>query len=344
MRRTARIAVAATASLVLFTGCASSRGRSAPDWVTGESARYPKDAYLTGVGSGGDRRAAEDQAYTAVSRIFQAEVSQRTREWERYLQTGAGPQATVRRNVEIDQLTAVSTNKVVENVRIAESWRDERSATDWALAVMDRRQASAALRQRIASLDLELEELLKQARDSQRKLGKVRALRQAVDTVLLRDAASTQLRVVSPSGLTPDALTPLAPLRQELQDFLANNFRITLDVSGTDAERVRAAVMEGLTRQGLPISPQPVANADVVIQGVVDFTPLDLGPQTKFVRWTARFQVTDPATGQVIGSVDREGREGHVTASEAEARARRQAQQEVVDDLSGKIAGYIFDK
>jgi len=344
MRRTARIALAVAGSIVLSTGCASTRGGSAPGWVAGESARYPRETYLTGVGFGDSRATAEDRAYAAISRIFEAEVNQRTHEWERYLQTEAGRETTIRRSVGIEQLTAVSTKKVVENVRIAETWKDERSGTDYALAVIDRRQASAALRQRITSLELDLEELLKQARESQTKLGKVRALHQAVDDVLLRDAYNTQLRVVNPSGLAPDLLTRLGPIRQELQEFLVKNFRITLEVTGKDADRVRSAVMESLTRQGLPVSRDQVTDADVAIKGVVDFMPLDLGQPTKFVRWTARFQVIDPATGQVIGSVDREGREGHVTASEAEARARRQAQQEVVADLSSQIAGYIFDK
>src|SRR5262249_37895737 len=157
---------------------------------------------------------------------------------------------------------------------------------------------------------------------------------QAVDDVLLRDAYNAQLRVVNPSGLAPDMLTRLGPIQQELQEFLAKNFRITLEVSGKEGDRVRSAVMGSLRRQGVPVSRDQATDADVAIKGAVDFMPLDLGQPTKFVRWTARFQVIDPATGQVIGSVDREGREGHVTAAEAEARARRQAQQELVEDLS----------
>ena len=68
-----------TAVLILI-GClvclpeSSALGRAGrgkpPAWVAGGSAEYPEKRYLTGVGQGETRRAAEDQAYAAIARPF----------------------------------------------------------------------------------------------------------------------------------------------------------------------------------------------------------------------------------------------------------------------------------
>lgn len=312
-----------------------------PDWVHGESGQYPRERFLTGVGSGEARKAAEDGAYAALSRIFAAEVSQRTREWEKYFQTDAGDKTASQREIEMDQLTAVSTNKILENVTIAETYLDKSTQTHYALAIMDRQKAGSALRERITFLDLEVEELLKTARRTEHKLEKVRALHKAVKTLLLRDAYNTELRVVSNTGKGSESLNRLAGIQQELESFLTQNFRIILQIGGQENDRIRMAVMEGLDRQGLPVSLEAHLNADVVVKGTVEFEPVEM-PQGKFIRWIASFELADPSTGQVIGSVNRQGREGHLTASEAEARAVRAAQQELVENLSSKLASFIF--
>ena len=324
---------------VVFTG--EVPADSFPDWIHGESSRFSRERYLTGVGSGDTREAAEDGAYAALSRIFAAEISQRSREWEKYLQVDVGGKTILQRDISIDQLTTVSTKKVLENVFIAENYLDEKTQVHYALAVMDRRQAGSALRERITSLDLEVEELLKRARKTGHKLEKVRLLHRAIRTILLRDAYNTELRVVNPTGRGSEPLTHMGGIRQELQNFLTRNFRIRVEVNGKESDRIREAIVEGLNRHGLAVSLGDVAEVDVVIKGSVSFQPVEM-PQAEFVRWTASFDLNDASTGQVIGSVNRHGREGHLTASEAQARALRAARRELSQEISSRLAAYIF--
>jgi len=324
-----------------FIGLAVATEAREPDWIHGSSSQYPSELYLIGVGYGDNRKAAEDAAYAALARIFKAEIQARTTEWENYLQTDAQGETQASRQFRMDQATTVSTQKVLENVRITEVWRDESTAVHYALAVMDRRQAGSALRERITALDLTLEELLKQAREAKDKLRKVRALHQAIETLLLRDAYRADLRIVNPrsTGLEPPA--QMASVRQTLQDFLNRSFRITVEVSGKHSERIRSALVEALNAQGLPVSRQSDPDADVVVVGTVAFEPVEMS-QAKFVRWSVSFELRDLATRQVIGNVNRQGREGHLTALEAEARAVRAAQQELVEHLTSRIVHFIY--
>ncbi|NJL16935.1 MAG: hypothetical protein HC938_06775 [Nitrospira sp.] len=52
--------------------------------------------------------------------------------------------------------------------------------------------------------------------------------------------------------------------------------------------------------------------------------------------------MTDVVTGQVIGTVARGGREGHLTAREATAKTLRVMQHVVSSDVAKAIAAHIF--
>tara|TARA_Y100000294_G_scaffold112245_1_gene104103 strand:- start:285 stop:923 length:639 start_codon:yes stop_codon:yes gene_type:complete len=206
---------------------------------------------------------------------------------------------------------------------------------------MDRQKAEISLRQRVSALDLELEGLLKVARESDHKLQRVRLLHKAAGKIFLRDTYNTQLRVVSDAGKGKEPLTAISELQEELQDFLSRNFRILLVVTGPESESVRTAVVEGLSSHGLTVSYKDTPNADVRIDGSIDFLPVEM-PQAKFVKWKASFEIKDLSTGQIIGSVIHGGREGHIDETLAEARALKAAQNELSKDISNRLARYIF--
>jgi len=351
--RILRAGVILSAGLCMVLGLASLvRAAAPPDWVNGPSKKYPDAVYLTGVGYADTRQAAEDRAYAAISKIFAAEINSKTQEWEKYLQTDAKGRTEDSRQINIEQATEVSTKKVLENVTIAETWLDESKAVYYVLAVMDRQHAASALRDRISSLDLKVEELLKQAKQGDRKLQTVRALHSAVANLLLREAYNTELRVVNPAGRGSESGVSLAAVNQDLREFLSKNFKIMVEVTGANGELIRNAIVEGLTRQGLPVVSAGLTPADfqpdLLVKGSVTLEPVQMAaggpPRTHFVRWAASFDLTDEASQQVIGSVARQGREGHLTQSEAEARALRTAEQEVSDDVGRQIAEFIYGK
>ena len=321
-----------------------------PDWVGGSSKKHPAAGYLTGVGYGDTRQAAEDRAYAAISKIFKAEIDSKTQEWEKYLQSDAKGQTDSRRQVGIEQATSVSTQKVLENVAIAETWLDESKAVYYALAVMDRPHAAATLRDRITSLDLKVDELLKESRESDNKLRTVQSLHAAIQNLLLREAYNTELRIIDPAGKGSEGMVNLAAVGRDLRQYLAKNFKIVVEVAGPHHERIRAAIVEGLNRQGFPVAPvgrEPVErDADLVIKGVVAFEPVEMpgggSKRTRFVRWSAAFDLTDQSSKRVIGSVAQQGREGHLTSSEAESRALRVAEQAMAEEISRRIAEFIY--
>lgn len=308
---------------------------------------YPSTQYLTGVGQSDTRSSAEDQAYAAVARIFKAEVAAQAQDWESYLVVENRGVSNAERRLTIDHVTKVSTDKVLENVRIADAWYDSDRRLHYALGVMNRSQAEAALMEKISALDHAIDADVAESRQATDKLAKVRALRRAGRSLVMREAYNTDLRVIRLSGQGLPSAYQVSELSGELEQFLATNLVLAVQVSGDHAEPVGRALSEGLIREGLHVTTKTEREEDgspeLIVRGTVRLFPIETrDPNFKYVRWCSDFEVVEPGTRRVVGATARGGREGHLTEREATAKALRVMQQELSSDVAKAIAAHVF--
>ncbi|MGB4069929.1 MAG: LPP20 family lipoprotein [Nitrospira sp.] len=329
------------------TGCTWFTGKGKPGWVDGRSADYPSSQYLTGVGQADTRSNAEDQAYAAVARIFKAEVAAQAKDWESYWVVENHGVSNAERRLTIDSVTKVSTDKVLENVRIADVWYDSKSRVYYALSVMNRPQAEASLMEKVAALDRTIDTDVTESRQAIDKLAKVRALRRAGRNLVLREVYNTDLRVIRPSGQGTSSAYQVNELSGELEQFLATNLVLAVQVSGDHAEPVGRALAEGLIREGLRVTTKMEGEEggapELIVRGTVRLFPIEVrDPHFKYVRWCSDFEVVEPGTRRVVGATAHGGREGHLTEREATAKTLRVMQQELSSDVAKAIAAHIF--
>jgi hypothetical protein len=329
------------------TGCTWFTGKGKPGWVDGRSADYPSSQYLTGVGQADTRSNAEDQAYAAVARIFKAEVAAQAKDWESYWVVENHGVSNAERRLTIDNVTKVSTDKVLENVRIADVWYDSESRVYYALSVMNRPQAEASLMEKVAALDRTIDTDVTESRQAIDKLAKVRALRRAGRNLVLREVYNTDLRVIRPSGQGTPSAYQVNELSGELEQFLATNLVLAVQVSGDHAEPVGRALAEGLIREGLRVTTKMEGEdggaPELIVRGTVRLFPIEVrDPHFKYVRWCSDFEVVEPGTRRVVGATAHGGREGHLTEREATAKTLRVMQQELSSDVAKAIAAHIF--
>ena len=328
-------------------GCAWFGGKAKPAWVDGTTSEYPPAQYLTGVGQAADRNTASDQAYAAVARIFKAEVAAQAKDWESYLLIEHRGSSNTERRLTLDNVTKVSTDKVLENVRIMETWYEANKNLHYALAVMNRVQAEAALIERMATLDLAVKADVTESRQTTDKLTKIRDLRRAARNLVLREAYNADLRVIRPSGQGMASAYRVDELSTELEQFLATNLLLGVQVSGDHAEPIQRALAEGLIREGLRVTTETTGgegvSPELLVRGIVEFFPIEVrDPLFKYVRWCSDFDVVETATQRVVGAVTRGGKEGHLTEREATARTLRVVQKEFSWDLAKAIAAHIY--
>jgi len=337
----------------MLVGCAGPHAQ--PAWVEGNSADYPADQYLLGVGQADSRPAAEERAYSAVSRIFTAKVEAESKDWESFLLSEAKGQVSTERRLTLDQLTRVSTDKVLENVRVLDAWTNPKTGQHHVLAGMHRAQAGTALAERIAELDRAVASDLAESRKTADKLLAIRSLRRAVKNLVLREAYNADLRVIRTSGQGTPPPYRVVELTGALEQFMAAHLLVGVEVTGDQIEPVRRAVIEGLIREGLPVTAKPSGpeesaagrsggkQLELLVKGTARLFDANVpDPRFRFVRWCSDFVVLDTGTQQVVGAVSRGGREGHVTSGEATAKAVRVMQQEVSSELAKTLAGYVY--
>ena len=329
------------------TACTWLTGKGKPGWVDGSSVEYPSTHYLTGVGQAETRSNAEDQAYAAVARIFKAEVAAQAKDWESYSLVESRGASNAERRLMIDNVTKVSTDKVLENVRIVDVWYDVDSRLHHALGAMNRAQAEASLMEKVVALDRAIDTDVAESRQATDKLAKVRALRRAGRNLVLREVYNTDLRVIRLSGQGTPSVYQVNELSGELEQFLATNLVLAVQVSGDHAEPVGRALAKGLIREGLHVTTktegEEAGSPEVIVRGTVRLFPIEVrDPNFKYVRWCSDFEVLEPGTGRVLGAMARGGREGHLTEREATAKTLRVMQQELSSDVAKAIAAHIF--
>lgn len=328
--------------VVMVSGCTWFGAKGKPGWVDGTTAEFSSAQYLLGEGQASSKGAAADQAYAAVARIFKAEIAAQAKDWESYLLVENRGSASTERRLTLDQVTNVSTDKVLENVKILDTWYDAHQGTHYALAGMHRGQGEAALLDKIHELDRTIEADLVDARQTTDKLVKVRNLRRATRNLVLREAYNADLRIVRSSGQGAPSSYHVNELSNELDQFLATNLVIAVEVTGDHAEPIQRSLTEGLIREGLHVTAQR-AGSELLVRGTVRIWPIDVrDPRFTYVRWCSDFDVVESATQRIVGAVSRGGKEGHLSDREATAKALRVIQQEFSSDLAKAIASHVF--
>jgi len=247
----------------------------------------------------------------------------------------------------IDRVTQVTTDKVLENVQLLDSWFDRKPRQYYALAGMNRAQAETAMVERLAELDHTIQTQVMEARQTTDTLTHARNLKRAVKNLMLREAYNTDLRVIRSSGQGNPAAYRVVELTNELEEFLATNLGISVEMSGDHADPVQRALMEGLRHEGFSVvdhAPDAgIGSMELRIRGMVRVRPIEVhDPQFRYVRWCADAVVEEGTTHRVIEAVSKGGREGHVTEREAAAKAVRVMQQEFATDLARAVASQVY--
>ena len=175
--------------LWVVTACASALGK--PDWIDNPDKQYPDVQYLTGIGEGDDRESAAAAATAALSAIFESDVDAETRVRESLQQ---GPEGSVLNSLTDIDVVIRSALKL-EGVQIAERWED-RSGRHFALALLDRDEASADLADRMRSQENAIRTKIEFAGSLPTPFEQARALIPVAALAVERDVWAAQYRVL----------------------------------------------------------------------------------------------------------------------------------------------------
>jgi hypothetical protein len=217
-----------------------------PDWVDGDSMEFPREKYLNGVGSSDDRAVAQDRARGEISRIFSSQVTVNTAsqasETTRQASTGKDENSF---SQSVAQSVDTVSKKVLEGVEIRETWQDDASRVWYALAVLDKEKAVAAVSDKITDFDAQVKQWYAQMAQASDKLPKVKAGMKLLALFKVRRDLESDLRVLDGKGM-PNPVDEAAV--RSLAAKAVSELDVAVDMNGAKSREVETGVIKEIGR------------------------------------------------------------------------------------------------
>jgi len=282
-----------------------------PGWVDKPSAVYPDALYVSAVGGGRNRQAAENGAKAALVSYFKQSVSSRITITDSEQQSGG---RTVRSSSDMSMsIDASAALDALIGVEIKAVWNDTKGKTWWAVAVMEKAQG----RERYAA-------------EFNKTVNEINMLINITDGV----SFNTLKKCRSAQGLFPraeiyalilsmldgpDKQDEIIRLTAKVDSTIkqAQSIPVDVRVTGDSGGRIKAAFAKAFTDNGFR-----TGSAHSRFALTVKFS-MEAAPQNKYynTRYTVDAVLQDTQTGAELLTYNTADRESH-PASQADANNR----------------------
>ena len=282
-------------SMLLVGACA--KAPVVPDWIAGNPAAYSSHRYLLGRGEASSTGLARDRARADLAKNFTVQIHEQSRDELLWAQGGEGLQGlqtTISRNIQ------TQTDRLIEGVRIAETWRSEEGGNYHALAVLDRLQMGNRLRARIIQLDNETAENINRARQENLLPNQVSAARNALEAQLKRRHQQTLLTIVDVTGVGIKPKYKLADLKNDF-DGLLNRWEIAPQITQDDLGGGQNLLAGALGNIGV-LHRADAAEADYLLVGQLVSKELNTADGWYWLRGVLTVSLEDRNSKQVFGT------------------------------------------
>jgi len=337
--------ILALTGLTGLLGCASMR--STPDWVNGESAPgYPKQEFVTALGTGENFAAAQDAAKSELSRVFSAKLKSEIELIDR--ESVVDDRAT--QSSDLLTSTRISTEIELQGVEVPLHWLDPRSGETWALAVLDRSKECLRIRSEGSDLITRLAALAAEPSRQANPLVAVRTGAHALKVGVELDQLQARSRVLGSQCLTPRPISTGA-LRARVDSRLRDlSFIVTtqeLDPrtgqSNGPLPQLRERIAGNLTKMGFTVGPATGARV-VPVEARLRLSRVERGSDWVEYRWEGSAEIGSPDPGDpVIIAAESEGAESHPENSTARLRARRKGEQDLSKRLDTLLKAFLAE-
>jgi hypothetical protein len=312
-----------------------------PEWVDGSSLQYPREQYLTGVGSADDRATAEDRARAEISKIFTSQLTVKSdSEASESSKQAAGQKDENSFSQSVAQSVKNVSKKVLEGVEIPETWQDDATREYYALAVLDKSKSVAGITGKISDFDAQVKQWYAQMVQASDKLPKVKAGMKLLDLFKARKDLEADLRVLGGQAM-PDPVDEAA-VSAAAAKALAD-LEVAIDVAGGTSREVETGVVKALNGFGFQATAgAPQGAADILVSGEVQ-TQEAQGTDSRW-KW-ARSYVTvslkDGHSGKVFAQFDSAEKGSSGDYQTAVRRSLANLSKKVGKQVNDAITGYF---
>jgi len=306
-----------------------------PGWVeTGRSMRYVDTEYLTGVGRGPDQSSCERDARAALAKIFEAQISQVSQDWQGHFSRVGNMGLNVKvEAMSVSQLTRVSTDKVLKGTKVVEQWQGE--GTYHCLGGLERMPAARTLREQITLIDAEIKAQIDNGDAAATPTAKFMAYARAMERLQEREALNVDLRIVDPRGVGQPSAIDFAALVSKFTTQ-RGKIKVGLKLTGTKASRIQTCLAEELSKKQIDVL-ENTSDVDVMIHGNLKYEKAGIINGSHMVQADVNLRLTDVENGRTLSAFHDSIKVGRPTLPASVQLAVFKLCQQVMPQLVQKI-------
>jgi hypothetical protein len=327
--------------VTVILGCAGMPPPAAanrPVWMENPQLKYPTKFYLTAVGEGDTLQTAETMAAANLARIFRTDIVVDERLTERYYEL-IGKRNEYQEQSQLDRNVNVYTAMSLQNVQYPERYTDKTTGRVYALAALNRAETAAIYVNRLKENDAMTVRFVQRS-EALSPAMTYAALAAAVAIRADSHQLLAQLDVLYPQAKSQVTTTHALDVLQQRMAEAAKQIGFSVSIENDPDGKIAQAIAAQLTGLGFVVAP---GNAFLQVRGTVSMEQTDLGrPGTFFVRYVMKLDMVD-AYGKTVAALSEQGREGHVSLTEAANRCTRSMTSAVERQLISKVFNY-FDR
>lgn len=313
-----------------------------PEWVSNPSLKYPETLYFATVGAGDTKQSAEQNAYTDMAKIFQVDVRAEQRLSQRYQEIIAKGDVDSFSEEQIENISNITTNQTLKNIKIGESFFDSRTGTYYVLAYLDRLDTAALYEEDIRRNNAQITEFYELCQSSDNKLEKLKYLNKALKLAEVTEILNSQLRIISPFNEGIESIFTSSALKNE-QERVATSISFQIKTSGDYREQIQEYLKETITNFGFIVMPSDsMAKPDIEAVAHFSVDEIDLNRAEHFVRWELSITILDRLREREAYTYTADGREGHINLEQAYSRALQVVHEKIRTDFYNFLQDRLY--
>jgi hypothetical protein len=313
---------------LVFSCAGSPKTQTPPLWVTDTEKVYPDRDWLVVVEAEQDAKLAERAAVTRLAQVFRVDlvsITDANRQFAETISSVKGKKRLITSQSSDIAQELISTSAVSGLIGLqVESWANP-NGRSYANARMNRKECSARYSSMIRENEKVIGGLLEDAERNPGTFEAFQTLNLAYSFAVVTDNLHSLLTVLDPSAISRRPSYGNAEAVKSLAQSAGRSIVVTVGVNGDNSGRIEKAFTECLNSRGFRTS--AAGNNSYVLAATFQLEDVDLKNQSnKFARYILNYSLKDRGGVEIFSSSDN-GREGHLTESEARQRAIRAAEQ-----------------
>ena len=325
-------------TLILILSCAAhakKRKGSKPEWLKNPRAVYSEQMYLTAIGEGDSRSDAENMASGNLARTFESNVRAEETVNQRYMELTKNNKTDVEEQTDVTKSVNIQSQQTLFNIQFGENYTDDMGRIH-TIAYLNRLKTAEIYESKINKNAERISYFVGIANDTYDPLLNYASLSAASAVSSHNEILLAQLTIIFPSAI--DMLEINYNHNKIVKDAKAAAAAIScnIDIQNDEDNKITILLEELVNDLGFVLAADNVLSIDGEILLEKTYLKRDL----EFVRFELQINVSDNS-GNVVVSMSEKGREGHISATEAKARAIRTLSKKINKKLKKKLIAHL---